>query len=182
MIAIRVFKPVAILVSALLIATGLVALSAAPKAEAANAAQFDPGNIISDSVFYDFGTMDVNEIQRFLNSKLPTCNDNDGGPKCIRDFISDTPAMTGESGRCESLPAQQNQTAAQIIFTIANACKINPRVLIVTLQKEQGLIQENVRLCPWYELPRYCRLRQVFCWVFLPNVQRSRTTAMVRRP
>jgi len=141
LIANRSFKPIAILVSALLIATGFVAVAAAPKAQAANAAQFDPGNIISDSVFYDFGTMTAVEIQRFLNSKLPTCNDNDGGPKCIRDFVTDTPAMTGESGRCESLPAMQNQTAAQIIYTVANACKINPRVLIVTLQKEQGLIQ-----------------------------------------
>jgi LysM repeat protein len=141
LIANRSFKPIAILVSAVLIATGFVAVAAAPKAQAANAAQFDPGNIISDSVFYDFGTMTAVEIQRFLNSKLPTCNDNDGGPKCIRDFVTDTPAMTGESGRCESLPAMQNQTAAQIIYTVANACKINPRVLIVTLQKEQGLIQ-----------------------------------------
>jgi len=141
LIANRSFKPIAILVSALLVATGFVALAAAPKAQAANAAQFDPGNIISDSVYYDFGTMTAIDIQRFLNSKLPTCNDNDGGPKCIRDFVTDTPAMTGESGRCESLPAMQNQTAAQIIYTVANACKINPRVLIVTLQKEQGLIQ-----------------------------------------
>lgn len=141
MIINRITKPVAILVSALLVAVGFIALSAAPKAQAANAAQFDPGNIISDSVFYDFGTMTANDIQRFLNGKLPTCNDNDGGPKCIRDFVQDTPAIVGESGRCESLPAKQNQTAAQIIHAVANACKINPRVLLVTLQKEQGLIQ-----------------------------------------
>lgn len=137
----RLTKPISILVSALLVAIGFIALSAAPKSEAADAAQFDPGNIISDSVFYDFGTMSANDIQRFLNGKLPTCNDNDGGPKCIRDFVQDTPEITGESGRCESLPAKQNQTAAQIIFAVANACKINPRVLLVTLQKEQGLIQ-----------------------------------------
>ena len=143
MITNRLFKPVAILVSALLVAIGLISLSAAPKAQAANAAQFDPGNIISDSVFYDFGTMTATDIQRFLNGKLPTCNDNDGGPKCIRDFVQDTPAIVGESGRCESLPARTNQTAAQIIFYVANACKINPRVLLVTLQKEQGLIQAS---------------------------------------
>ena len=141
MIANRLSRLVAIVVSALLVATGFVALSAAPRAEAANAAQFDPGNIISDSVFYDFGTMTVAEIQRFLNSKVPACNDADGGPKCIRDFVMDTPEIVGEDGRCESLPAAQNQTAAQIIYTVAHACKINPRVLIVTLQKEQGLIQ-----------------------------------------
>ena len=141
MIINRLTKLVAIISSALLVATGFIALSAAPKAEAANAAQFDPGNIISDSVFYDFGTMTVAEIQRFLNSKVPACNDADGGPKCIKDFVMDTPAIEGEDGRCESLPAAQNQTAAQIIYTVSRACKINPRVLIVTLQKEQGLIQ-----------------------------------------
>jgi LysM repeat protein len=141
MILNRLTKLVAIISSALLVATGFIALSAQPKAEAANAAQFDPGNIISDSVFYDFGTMTVAEIQRFLNSKVPACNDADGGPKCIKDFVMDTPAIQGEDGRCESLPAAQNQTAAQIIYTVSRACKINPRVLIVTLQKEQGLIQ-----------------------------------------
>ena len=141
MILNRLTKLVAIIASTLLVATGFIALAAEPKAVAANAAQFDPGNIISDSVFYDFGTMTVAEIQRFLNSKVPACNDADGGPKCIKDFVMDTPAIEGEDGRCESLPAAQNQTAAQIIYTVSRACKINPRVLIVTLQKEQGLIQ-----------------------------------------
>jgi len=137
----RLKKLLAITSSALLVAAGFVALSSAPKVEAAIASQFDPGNIISDSVFYDFGTMTVAEIQRFLVSKAPACNDADGGPKCMKDFVMDTPAITGEDGRCESLPAAQNQTAAQIIHTVSRACKINPRVLIVTLQKEQGLVQ-----------------------------------------
>jgi hypothetical protein len=130
---------VAIVVSALLVATGFISLWA-PSAQAADASKFDPGLIISDSVFYDFGTMSAAEIQRFLNNKLPVCNDNDGGPKCIKNYVADTPAVVGEDGWCESVPAAQNQTAAQIIFTVAQACKINPRVLIVTLQKEQGLI------------------------------------------
>ena len=131
---------VAIVTSALLVATGFTALSAPQSAQAADASKFDPGLIISDSVFYDFGTMTAVEIQRFLNSKLPVCNDNDGGPKCIKDYVADTPAVEGEDGWCDSVPAAQNQTAAQIIYTVAQACKINPRVLLVTLQKEQGLI------------------------------------------
>ena len=110
MIANQFSRLVAILVSALLVAIGFVALSAAPKAQAADASKFDPGLIISDSVFYDFGTMTANEIQRFLNSKLPTCNDNDGGPKCIKDYVADTPAVEGEDGWCDSVPAAQNQT------------------------------------------------------------------------
>lgn len=142
---------VAILVTALLVATGMIALSAAPKATAADASKFDAGLIISDSVFYDFGAMSVTEIQRFLNSQVSACNDADGGPKCLKDYtedivgsqaIADTLHWWDENPKvCTDIPAAQNQTSAQIIFKVAQACGINPRVILVTLQKEQGLVQ-----------------------------------------
>ncbi len=119
---------------------GLVAIQT-PAANAADASRFDPGLIISDSVFYDFGTMTAAEIQRFLESKVPTCKANDGGPTCLRDYVMDTPEKAGEDGKCAPMPAKSNVKASQIIYDIARACGINPRVLIVFLQKEQGLIQ-----------------------------------------
>ena len=142
MIRHRFSRLVAILTSTLLVAASFIAIAATSnteKTEAAVASQFDPGLIIGDSVFYDFGTMTAEDVQNFLESKLPSCN-NANGMKCIKDFRMDTPAVTGEDGRCDSLPSQVNQSAARMIYVIANACKINPRVLIVTLQKEQGLI------------------------------------------
>jgi LysM repeat protein len=42
------------------------------------------------------------------------------------------------------MPAQKNISAAQIIYNISRACGINPRVLLVTLQKEQGLVQARI--------------------------------------
>lgn len=131
----------AIIVSAVLVVTGFVALEGVQAAKAADVSRFDPGLIISDSVFYDFGTMSVADIQRFLESKVPVCKDGDGGPKCLRNYTMDTPAKAAEDGRCDALEAKTAQTAAQIIYDVARACKINPRVLIVTLQKEQGLVQ-----------------------------------------
>ncbi|WP_296632763.1 LysM domain-containing protein [Rhodoluna sp.] len=142
MIPRRFSRLVAILTSTLLVAASFIAIAATSNtdnSEAAVASQFDPGLIIGDSVFYDFGTMTADDVQKFLESKLPSCN-NANGMKCIKDFRMDTPAVNGEDGRCESLPSQVNQSAARMIYVIANACKINPRVLIVTLQKEQGLI------------------------------------------
>jgi hypothetical protein len=128
----------------LLASVGFVVLETPERANAAlKGSMFDPGLIISDSVFYDFGTMTADDIQRFLDSKVSVCKDSDGGPRCIKDFVMDTPAIKGEDGRCASLPAAKAQTAAQIIFTVAQACKINPRVIIITLQKEQGLIQAS---------------------------------------
>lgn len=131
---------IAIATSMLLGAIGFVAVQA-PVANAADASRFDPGLIISDSVFYDFGTMTAAEIQRFLESKVPVCKANDGGPTCLRDYVMDTPEKIGEDGKCVSMPAKTNQKASQIIYDVARACGINPRVLIVLLQKEQGLIQ-----------------------------------------
>jgi len=131
-------------ITALMLAVlGFSALESAPANAALKGSMFDPGLIISDSVFYDFGTMTVDDIQRFLDSKVPVCKATGNGPTCLRYYKMDTQAKPGEDGRCSALPAKQNQSAAQIIFDVANACKINPRVLLVTLQKEQGLIQAS---------------------------------------
>lgn len=136
----RLIRSIASVLILVLSVLGLVALQA-PSAQAADASRFDPGLIISDSVFYDFGTMTVDEIQRFLESKVPVCKANDGGPTCLRNYVMDTPEKIGEDGKCASMPAKSNQKASQIIYDIARACGINPRVLIVLLQKEQGLVQ-----------------------------------------
>lgn len=125
---------------------GVVA-SEAPS-EALNANTFDPGWIISDSVFYDWGAMNADQIQKFLNARVPVCTDNDGGPKCLRNYKEDVVGSYAIRGSlhsyslniCAEVPAASSRTAAQIIASVATACKINPRVLLVTLQKEQGLV------------------------------------------
>ena len=104
---------------------------------------FDPGLIITDSVFFDFGTMTVDQIQDFLDSRVSECRSDPDSPACLKDFSADTPAMDATEGRCEAIPARSGATAAQIIHDVANACGINPEVLIVTLQKEQGLVTSS---------------------------------------
>ena len=137
----RLSRIIAATLSIVLVTIGLTVFANPAPANALNGNMFDPGLIISDSVFFDFGTMTVEEIQRFLDSKVPVCAANDGGPTCLRYYKMDTPAKTGETGRCTSLPAKKDQSAAQIIYDVAHACGINPKALIVILQKEQGLIQ-----------------------------------------
>ena len=120
---------------------GLVAIpSEQEPAAALNGSMFDPGLIISDSVFYDFGTMSVADIQRFLDGRVAACRAAADRPGCIKDYRLSTPGATGSPGRCESVPAKSNITAAELIYDIARACGINPRVILVKLQKEQGLI------------------------------------------
>ena len=120
---------------------GLVAIpSEQEPAAALNGSMFDPGLIISDSVFYDFGTMSVADIQRFLDGRVAACRAAADRPGCLKDYRLSTPGATGSPGRCESVPAKSNITAAELIYDIARACGINPRVILVKLQKEQGLI------------------------------------------
>ncbi len=49
---------------------------ASTEVSAANKADFKPGNIIDDFVFYNSQSMDENQIQSFLNSKNPNCDYN----------------------------------------------------------------------------------------------------------
>ena len=135
-------KLIGLAASALLAFIGVTALDVSPPAaSAADASRFDPGLIISDSVFYDFGTMKVADIQRFLESKVPTCKAKSGDPTCLKNYVEDIVEKPGEDGKCLPMAAKPAQTAAQIIYEVARACSINPKVLLVTLQKEQGLIQ-----------------------------------------
>lgn len=65
---------------------------------------------------------------------------------CLKDYKQDTPAIAAESGICGNLPAYTGRSAALIISDISAACGISPKVLIVLLQKEQGLVTDD---WPW---------------------------------
>ena len=125
---------------------GLVAMPAAisPAAAAPPGEAFDPGLIISDSVFFDFGSMDVAGIQTFLDSRVSNCRAEDPAIDCLKSIkveIPETPATTPqEIGPCSAIPANPTASAAQVIYSVATACGISPKVLITTLQKEQGLV------------------------------------------
>jgi hypothetical protein len=126
------------LVSAVLV----VASPIAQTADAADLAGFDPGFIITDDVFYDSGTMSQSAIQSFLNSKASSCNDYLVGSTkytCLKNYVTDSQDRAADS-RCSAITGKSAQSAAAIIYTAAKACGINPQVILVTLQKENGLI------------------------------------------
>ena len=105
---------------------------------------FNPGNIISDGVMANYNAMSVDEIQRFLTSKNACRDTNIAKARAypsLRYHI--------ENGRFICLSEEtfeyngQKQTAAQIISEAARDFQINPQVLIVLLEKEQGLITDT---------------------------------------
>jgi hypothetical protein len=143
--------------AALVVAGGLVGASAAASepvpaaqtavvgdvgatiAKTADLSKFDPGNIISDQVFFDSSTMSVSQIQDFLTSKVSSCR---SGYTCLKDFRMDTSGFSSGT-YCNGYAGASNESAATIIYKVATSCGINPQVLLVTLQKEQGLVTDT---------------------------------------
>jgi hypothetical protein len=62
---------------------------------------------------------------------------------CLKDISINTPEFLAESGICSYLPAKSNQSAASIIYDVTSACGINPKAMIVLIQKEQGLVTDS---------------------------------------
>lgn len=121
------------------LALALVVAGERPRtATAVTGAEFEAGDIISDQVFYNAGTMSSQNIQDFLNLRGSACVP--GEMPCLKDYRVDTPATTTESGLCAGIPAMGRASAAQIIYRVAQACGINPQVLIVLIAKESGLV------------------------------------------
>ncbi|MDT0141105.1 SH3 domain-containing protein [Microbacterium sp. PRC9] len=105
-------------------------------AKMADLSQFQPGNIISDAKFFDRGTMTEAQIQSFLQSRVPSCQ---SGYTCLKDAY-DTSRTTSPDAMCGAYSGGIRERASAIIYKVAQACGINPQVILVMLQKEQGLV------------------------------------------
>lgn len=121
------------------ILTTVQAVTTAPSATAAPVTDFTPGNLISDAVMYDSSTMNAAAIQTFLNARGSSCTPASGNT-CVKDYRENTPSRSADALCTRAYTGASNETAATIIAKVSTACGINPQVLIVTLQKEQGLI------------------------------------------
>jgi len=82
-------------------------------------AEFNPNYIISDEELTDYNSMSLAQIQKFLEDKK-------------------SPLAWYATIDVDGL----GRTASEIIWRVAQEYKINPKVLLVTLQKEQSLITD----------------------------------------
>lgn len=134
----------------------LVGLFQAPaSAQAVTAAGFDPGNIISDSLFYNGNAMSTVEVQSFLDTRVPRCTIGDPGRTagmpwgnthiaawCLKNFSQTTVSKAADS-YCGTYVGLPNESASQIIAKVGQACGISQRVLLVMLEKEQSLVTDS---------------------------------------
>jgi len=130
---------------------GFFAMRGMQKSSAVSAAGFNAGNIISDAVMSNYNSMSVSDIQSFLTAKNP-CNDRDYNkylrlkasyPNNDWHFANGHFVCLSEERFGDGETIGSGQTAAEIIYQAAQDYRINPQVLLVLLQKEQGLITDT---------------------------------------
>ena len=125
-------------VALVLVGSGFVAseIIETDAAQAADGGAFNPGMIISDATFYNASAMTADQVQSFLNGKVSSCA---SGYTCLKSYAQTTWTRSA-TAYCNSYTGVANQSAASIIWSVAQACGVNPQVLLVLLQKEQGLV------------------------------------------
>lgn len=141
-----------------IIATSVFMFNSSPKAEAlVSGAAWDAGRIIDDDIFYNGNDMSVQEIQVFLNEKVPNCDTYGtrmynssmtnaqyaasrgwAGPAyvCLKDYYQVPRSDQNINNLTSNTVPPGAISAAQIIKNAAVAYNINPKVLLVTLKKE----------------------------------------------
>jgi len=102
------------------------------------AGSFDPGMIISDRVFYNIKAMTQAQVRAFIAAKGASCT----GQWCLRNLKLATVDKPADR-YCAAYKGSGSDDAAAVIYKAAVACGINPQVMLVTLQKESGLLDRT---------------------------------------
>lgn len=140
-----------VLLAAVVSTAGLLPHSAA----ALSGSDFKAGRIIDNSVFYNRNAMGLQDIQNWLNNRVPNCDtwgtktsEYGGGTRaqygtskglpppytCVKDYWQNPD--TGEDNYGGKATPAGAKSAAQIIYDSAQQYGVNPQVLLVLIQKE----------------------------------------------
>src|ERR1700712_3159464 len=120
--------------------TGIQSVLAAP-ANAVSSDSFQAGNIISDQNFFDANAMSAAQIQTFLSAQISGCTTGN----CLNILTVDTASRAASytaAGNliCHPYAGAAGESAATVIFKVQQACSISAKAILVTLQKEEGLV------------------------------------------
>ena len=102
-----------------------------------SAKAYSNNNLIDDVVFDNYGSMDSNSIQNFLN-QFPS--------SCIKDYSS--PLPDADPYKAYSTYGA-NATAAQVIKRTSDVWGVNPMVILTKLQQEESLVKGDAGCDGW---------------------------------
>ncbi len=100
---------------------------------------FNPGRIIGDEEFYDSGAMNLQQVEDFIAEVNYGCREGWENTPCLAEYAEDAPTFPADD-YCYAFEGESEESAASILYRAAQSCGINPKVLLVMLQKEQGLL------------------------------------------
>lgn len=109
---------------------------------------FNAANVISDAVFYNPGTMTEAQIKTFIETEGKNCKPGNG-TTCLKDTKFPTQNLTTLRGGCKPLNMSRNQAPWTIVHKTAQACELNPQVILATLQKEQSGLTQPRNSATW---------------------------------
>ena len=81
-------------------------------------------------------SMTESQVQAFLNARVSSCA---AGYTCLKTYRETTRTIEA-TPMCGRYEGAANESAAQIITKVARSCGVSPKVILVMLQKEQGLV------------------------------------------
>ena len=123
-----------------------LAIHNTPGTEAVKATDFNPGRIIDDAIFYNPDTMTVEEIQAFLDAKLPTCDMWGTGSSAGR-IVSETgyvmPAGSTNADYARLRAAAGNSRYHEPPYVCVNKYYENPETH-ETLYETKGIVKDGM--------------------------------------
>ena len=141
-----------------------------PSMPPVNAEGYQEANLISEDEFTRWDSLSSSQIQDFITDWGYGCRagkakampestgvarTNDGSKKqevevpCLKDFRASLRPHDPDRFCPQAVPGGDNLTAGEVIAQVSRSCQINPKAILVTLQKEQGLITvSSSRLTP----------------------------------
>lgn len=110
-------------------------------ASALSSSEFNPEMIISDELFYDGNAMTASQIQTFLDGKIGTCLSDRCLNVAVLPVASRAASYSADTGGlvCSAISGG-SMRVSELIYRVQVACGISAKVILVTLQKEQGLV------------------------------------------
>jgi len=132
------------LLGGLLVAAALASVFVlAPSAPASAAgtgtltgSQFLPGDIIDDAQFFTGSAMSQAQIQTFLTSQQRGCRNS----SCLSIAKVATSTKPADAYCPSTYTGSSSETVAAMIYKVQVSCRISAKVLLATLQKEEGLV------------------------------------------
>jgi hypothetical protein len=135
---------VALLSVVVAVSASLLAFGLAAPASATTTDTFQAGNIISDQNFFDPNAMSAAQIQAFLSSEIAGCTTGNCLNILAVATTSHAASYTAQGNLiCNPYAGSPSESAATVIYKVQQACSVSAKAILVTLQKEQGLVTKT---------------------------------------